>query len=435
MENVILEISLCLIENIMIYVFLSSLLESRFSYKFPLILTVTINSAILFCCTGFNMFIKIPLAILLLIIGTLVLYKEKPIVIITYSLVSLYTLYIIDIILGNVFSLFSGKDIIELFYGEFIYRLISCLIIKAIDGLIFFMIFKMLNNTDKNTRNKFWILFLGIMIVFLSIATVFLQIYPTVEYNTANAIMYSALALLFFAMSLIVIYFFTELNKGYQRDSKLFLLENNFAALQEQIAVQQQNSENVKKIRHDIKNHLINIRSLIDCGEITDAVKLLDKAAENLNPTKAQAGGIVNTGNNFVDAIILSKAALCKDKGIDFTYSVQPLKELNIDVVDLSSLLSNLLDNAVESAVQTSSPFIKLAILKYNAYYTICVENSYKGKAFLKEIAGTLVTTKSDNALHGYGTQIISDIAQKYDGSYSWEAQENKFVSTVLLKI
>ena len=144
---------------------------------------------------------------------------------------------------------------------------------------------------------------------------------------------------------------------------------------------------------------------------------------------------MVNTGNNFVDAIILSKTALCKDKGIDFTYSVQPLQGLNIDVVDLSSLLSNLLDNAVESAVQTSSPFIKLAILKYNAYYTICVENSYKGKAFLKESSGTLITTKSDRALHGYGTQIISDIAQMYDGSYSWEAQEYKFVSTVLLKI
>ena len=433
MENVILEISLCLIENIMIYVFLSSLLERRFSAHFPLVLAVVIHTAILFCCSDLDMFIKIPITILCLTAGSFVLFKDNPIVKLTYELIPLYTLFIIDIIFGNVFSLVLGMGVAELFYGEFTYRLISCLIIKAIDGLVFFVIYKMLKDTDKNTRNKFRVLFLGIMFVFLSIATVFLQIYPTVEYNTANALMYSTLALLFFVMSLIVIYFFTELNKGYQRDSKLFLLENNFATLQEQIAVQQQNSENVKKIRHDIKNHLINIRSLIDSGEITDAVRLLDKAAENVNLT--QSGEMVNTGNNFVDAIILSKTALCKDKGIDFTYSVQPLQELNIDVVDLSSLLSNLLDNAVESAVQTSSPFIKLAILKYNAYYTICVENSYKGKEFLKESAGTLVTTKSDNALHGYGTQIISDIAQKYDGSYSWEAQDNRFISTVLLKI
>lgn len=433
MENVILEISLCLIENIMIYVFLNSLLQRRFSPIFPPVLTVAVYSASIYFCSGFNMFIKIPLAILLLIIGTLILYKDKPIVTITYSLISLYTLYIIDIIFGNVFSLFSRKDIIEMFYGEFIYRLIYCLIVKVIDGMAFILLYKMFNKTEKNTKIKFWVLFSGIMLVFLSITTVFLQIYPTVDYNTANAVLYSALALLFFAMSLIVIYFFTEINKGYQRDSKLFLLENNFSTLQEQIAVQQQNSENVKKIRHDIKNHLSNIRSLIDSGEIADAVKLLDKAAENANLT--QAGEIINTGNNFVDAVILSKTALCKDKEIDFKYSIQPLQELKIDVVDLSSLLSNLLDNAIESAAQTSSPFIQLAIFRYNAYYTVCVENSYKGREFLKESAGTLVTTKSDKALHGYGTQIISDIAKKYDGNYSWEMQDNSFISTVLLKI
>lgn len=56
-------------------------------------------------------------------------------------------------------------------------------------------------------------------------------------------------------------------------------------------------------------------------------------------------------------------------------------------------------------------------------------------KEFIKESAGALISTKTDKALHGYGTQIISDIAQKYDGSYSWEAQDNKFVSTVLIKI
>lgn len=233
-------------------------------------------------------------------------------------------------------------------------------------------------------------------------------------------------------MSLIIVYFFTELSKSFQRDSKLFLLENNFSTLQEQIAVQQQNNEKVRKLRHDMKNHLANIRSLIDNGEIADAVTLLDKTAENVNLVRNE---VINSGNSFVDAILLSKTAVCRERNIDFTYSVQPLENINIDVVDLSSLLSNLLDNAIESAVHTSAPFVRLTIVKYNAYYTICVENSYKGKEFLKENSGTLITTKSYKALHGYGTQIISDIAQKYDGSYSWEAQDNKFVSTVLIKI
>lgn len=432
MESVIFEISLCLIENIMIYVFLNSLLKNRFNSFFPLIFAVCITSVAGFLYSGLNMLIKIPLGIIIFLISTSVLYKDKFIIRFTYSLISLYVVCVIDIILGNILSLILGKGITDIFFADFTNRAVFSLIVKAADALIFILNFKMLNKIDKNMRNKFWALFAVVVFAFLAISTVFLQIYPSAEQDTASTVLYTSLSALFFVMSLIIIYFFTELSKGFQRDSKLFLLENNFSTLQEQIAVQQQNSDNARKLRHDMKNHLANIRSLIDNGEIAGAVTLLDKAAENVNIVRSD---VINTGNSFVDAIILSKTALCREKNIDFTYSVQPLAEINIDVVDLSSLLSNLLDNAGESAAQTAEPFVRLTIMKYNAYYTICVENSYKGREFIKESAGTLISTKSDRALHGYGTQIISDIAQKYDGSYSWEAQEDKFVSTVLVKI
>ena len=136
-----------------------------------------------------------------------------------------------------------------------------------------------------------------------------------------------------------------------------------------------------------------------------------------------------------MDAVLLSKTALCREKDIDFSYSVQPLENIKIGAADLSSLLSNLLDNAVEAAAQTTEPFVRLTITKYNAYYTICVENSYMGKKSLKESVGALNSTKSDKAPHGYGTRIISDIAQKYDGNYPWEAQESRFISTVIMII
>lgn len=345
---------------------------------------------------------------------------------------SMYILSITDIILGNIISLILSRDIQMLFFSNLTYRFIFSLIIKVADALVFYVFYKMLNRIDKNIKSKFWVLFAVVMFVFLSITTVFLQIYPDTEQNSASTVMYIALTSLFFAMSVILIYFYTEISKSYQRDSKLFLLENNFNTLQEQIAVQQQNNEKVRKLRHDMKNHLANIRSLIDNGKIAAAVTLLDNTAENVNNAKAE---MIDTGNSFVDAILLSKTAVCREKNIDFSCSVQPLENLKINAVDLSSLLSNLLDNAMEAAAQTTEPFVRLTIIKYNAYYTICVENSYKGKEFLKENMGSLISTKSDKALHGYGTQIISDIAQKYDGNYTWEAQENRFISTVIMII
>lgn len=432
MESVIFEFSLCLIENILIFVFLSSLLMDRFNTAIPVISTIAVTTISSYFCSALPIVPKIVISVVLILLCAFGLYQDKPVVKISYTLMSMYILSITDIILGNIISLILSRDIQMLFFSNLTYRFIFSLIIKVADALVFYVFYKMLNRIDKNIKSKFWVLFAIVMFVFLSITTVFLQIYPDTEQNSASTVMYTVLTSLFFAMSVILIYFYTEISKSYQRDSKLFLFENNFNTLQEQIAVQQQNNEKVRKLRHDMKNHLANIRSLIDNGKIAAAVTLLDNTAENVNNAKAE---MIDTGNSFVDAIILSKTAVCREKNIDFSCSVQPLENLKINAVDLSSLLSNLLDNAVEAAAQTIEPFVRLTIIKYNAYYTICVENSYKGKEFLKENMGSLISTKSDKALHGYGTQIISDIAQKYDGNYTWEAQENRFISTVIMII
>lgn len=432
MGSVIFEILLCLIENIIIFVFLGSLLKGRFNSAIPTVLAIVFTTISSYFCLTMPIVLKILIAVFLTLLCVLWLYQDNTVIKISYALVSMYILSITDVILVNMISLILRQDIQMIFFSNLTYRFIFSLIVKVADAFVFYAFYKMLNKIDKNIKSKFWVLFAVAMFVFLSITTVFLKIYPNTEQNFASTIMYTALTILFFAMSIIVIYFYTEISKGYQRDSKLFLLENNFNSLMEQIIVQKQNSEKTKKIRHDMKNHLTNIRFLIDSGETTAAMSLLDQVTDNVNKIVSET---IDTGNSFVDAVLLSKTAVCREKNIDFSYSVQPLENIKIGAVDLSSLLSNLLDNAVEAAAQTTEPFVRLTITKYNAYYTICVENSYMGKKSLKGSVGALISTKSDKAPHGYGTQIISDIAQKYDGNYSWEAQESRFISTVIMII
>ena len=77
---------------------------------------------------------------------------------------------------------------------------------------------------------------------------------------------------------------------------------------------------------------------------------------------------------------------------------------------------------------------MKINVFKYNAYYTICMENSHKVRDFIKHNAQTFASIKSDLTLHSYSTQIINDIALKYDVNFSWETKENGFITTVLLK-
>ncbi len=95
----------------------------------------------------------------------------------------------------------------------------------------------------------------------------------------------------------------------------------------------------------------------------------------------------------------------------------------------MSSLLSNLLDNAIEAAQQTETSYIKFEIFKYKAYYDICVENSFMGKNSIVHSGFHLLSTKSNSVMHGYGTQIIEDIARKYDGDSTWNGEEADYKS------
>lgn len=136
MESVILEISLCLIENIIIYVFFNSLLKSRFKSVLPLIIAIISSTMLGFICTNLMTALKILISFLFLSICVSVLYKDRFIIKITYALMSLYLLSIVDIILGNIFSLILAKDITNIFFTDLLHRFIFSLIIKSIDTLV-----------------------------------------------------------------------------------------------------------------------------------------------------------------------------------------------------------------------------------------------------------------------------------------------------------
>lgn len=430
MEMQIFEYSLCLIEYIIYFIFFSFLLEKRYKKIFPLLLVILMGSAELFFCSNLDIYLKTLINLLTLLIGSSILYKDKLYIKLSYSTVILFTMSIIDIIFGDLFALVIDGNYSDVFYSNFTYRLIFCLLIKVVDVAVLLIIQRTLQRIDKNLKMKYWGLFCTVFLVLLATSTLFMGF--CLKINLDMEIMLP-ISIAFFAMSQIVIYFFSEICAGFRRDKRLFALESNYRALEETIAAQSINSENLRKIRHDITKHTANAVALIESGKTDDAITLLKNTGEATETIIPKYN--INTGNNVVDAIISSKAALCESKGIMFSYQIEPLEDIRIDTVDLSSLLSNLLDNAIEAAEKTENGYIKIEIFKYKAYYDICVENSFMGKDSISYSGLQLLSTKPDNVMHGYGTQIVEDIARKYDGDSTWNADGEIFKSNVLLKI
>ena len=433
METQILDYILCLIEYGSFFIFLNTLLDKRFANPIPTIAVIISASTLVNFFTGFSMIINSIICLTVSLFGSFILYKDKLIIKFLYSLFFLFVLSIIDIISGNLFALIFDGDYSTVFYSEFTYKLISCLVIKAVDILVLFIMQRAFRQIDKNLKSKYWGLLSAIFFVLLTTSVLFLDFYLKLHQSKEIILLYLFVSLAFFAMSLIVVYFFSEICAGLQRDKRLFALETNNKTLEEALATQNSNSENLRKIQHDITKHTANAIALIQSGKSDEATALLLNSGEAVKKISSKYS--INSGSNVVDIIISSKATFCESKGITFTYHIEPLEEIRIEPVDLSSLLSNLLDNAIEAAQKTSNGYINIEIFKYKAYYSICVENSFMGNDTIVHSGFQLLSTKSNDTMHGYGTQIIKDIANKYDGDTSWNADGETFKVNVLLKI
>lgn len=93
---------------------------------------------------------------------------------------------------------------------------------------------------------------------------------------------------------------------------------------------------------------------------------------------------------------------------------------LRMDEMALVSLIMNLLDNAIEACVQTEPRKIQVAITEDPATHTVelKLQNSKNStqKLCANDAGMGYQTTKTDQSIHGYGTQIIQRIVDENGG-------------------
>lgn len=246
-------------------------------------------------------------------------------------------------------------------------------------------------------------------------------------------ILYFIASLAFFITGVITIYFFTYICKSFANEKRMYILQTRYDGIKEQLAVQSDSSERLSKIRHDTKNHLQNAKVLLSQGKYNAVESLISEMIEQTDNIHLKINTV--TYNEILDAAIAVKYAICRSKTIDFNIACEQLPKLNISEIDLSSLISNILDNAITATEKTDKPWIRLSILTRGDYLNIVCENTYSGE-IKKSDKGKLVaftSTKINSSKHGFGTQIISEIAQKYDGTCVYEFKNGIFKMNVML--
>ncbi|MCE9676829.1 ATP-binding protein [Paraclostridium bifermentans] len=191
----------------------------------------------------------------------------------------------------------------------------------------------------------------------------------------------------------------------------------------------QESQNKVKKLYHDINNHMFCIKNLSSDKE--DVNKYIDEMSKELNQFKE----IHNTGNMILDIILKEKQNICNENNIDLTCDVNFSKCNFIEMTDVCSIFSNILDNAIEACNKTSmdKKYIKIRGTLVKSYYVIRCENSKTNKLEIKN--SKIITSKKDKFIHGIGLKSVKSSIKKYNGDLEIEDFKNKFLLQIYIPI
>ena len=163
----------------------------------------------------------------------------------------------------------------------------------------------------------------------------------------------------------------------------------------------------IRRIRHDLKNHLSGLLGMVQTGQVNEAEKyimqMLDAGAGDRPSEVSRSGNIV------VDSLINNAYATSQKENIQFNANVLVPISLPFESGHLAIVLGNLLENALEACrdIPDGKGFICLDISYAKDIFQLCIKNNYRAKR-KKDNIGHYLTTKGDTIYHGLGLSSIN---------------------------
>ena len=184
--------------------------------------------------------------------------------------------------------------------------------------------------------------------------------------------------------------------------------------------------EQIRALKHDMKNHTLVILSYLEENRIKEARDYAGEILDKLNKMYTY----VNVGNSLLNYIINNKLSRAKERGMEIKAEIENLAFDYMDSVDFSALLNNLLDNAILGASESQDKKLEVQIMAKKGFDIITVKNSIDESVLAKN--PEFVSTKEEPG-HGYGMKQIRSIVEKYQGSIDIYEKNNMFIVSIML--
>ena len=205
--------------------------------------------------------------------------------------------------------------------------------------------------------------------------------------------------------------------------SKNELLEAQIAMQKEHYAAITAQYQAIRRMRHDIASHLYTMELLLQQEKYREAAAYT-KEVKAANENVSRLGLCENP---VADAYLTSRFSQLRDQGVEVSAEIAIPDAAGVSDADLIIALGNLLNNAWEAVQGSEAPQLRLRVRCREVYLQLETENTVSAVPREKK-------RRIPELERGIGMHILHDLAEKYQGSFTYRQESGWFFASLILQ-
>ena len=279
--------------------------------------------------------------------------------------------------------------------------------------ILLFIILKLCRNIDTDLPLSLWFIFLLIPVCIFASSAALIPILGSSDLSRPESdLLHLIVQATFLLINLALLEFLRKFTGYFQKEKEESLLRQQLQYQEIHYQHLIRSSEQLQKIRHDMKNHLQTLLLLYDAGKTDELKEYLRQTCEVLERSEQ----VVSTGNPSFDAVLNIKLAEMGKSGISCSPALSIPCGLDLPFSDTVTVLGNLLDNAINSCTAAST--IVLSVTWQQGTLFLHMENP---------------CTAADKAPYGIGMKNVEETVKKYSGTMNTEVKDGKYITDIIL--
>lgn len=288
--------------------------------------------------------------------------------------------------------------------------------------LVYKFLKKPCNYMLKHATNRIFVLFITLQSLY------YIYSYLLTKYNFADIVVDKLyllrqipLLIVLIAYTLFVL-IFNMLSEKNELNNTRNIMSLQLAAATDKIEQFKISQNQAAIYHHDLRHHLIYIKSCIAQNKLQDAIQYISETYDKIDDVIVKQ----YSNNESINLIISAYAMKAEEKGIYNEIKVTATDFSKFSISDLCSLIANALENAIlacEKIDDYNNRYIKCFIYEKNSKFCLNIQNSY----YLEPIFEHGIPVTKENG-HGFGTKSMVYVVEKYNGVYQFATKDKMFI-------